>query len=168
MNNCTNIDKIIKQFTPLVLRESSKYNFNSYERDDLIQIGYLALIKATKSFNENKGNFAAYVTAAVRNSYRSLLRDQEKQNKLLLDSDFTSYLIDDNPSIEDLIISNEAVTHLHKALSSLSYTERDFLNKLYIDNKSLAQIANENNVKYHVLHHQKGKILDTLYLELSS
>ena len=45
------LQKIIDNFIHLILKEASKYKIKCYDYEDLVQHGYLSVIKATNMYN---------------------------------------------------------------------------------------------------------------------
>ena len=44
------LNKIIENFNPLILKEASRWRIGCYEYEDLVQHGYLSVIKAVNMF----------------------------------------------------------------------------------------------------------------------
>ncbi len=68
-----------------------------------------------------------------------------------------------NESIEDIIISNETKESLRKAINNfLTPSQIELLKLIYIENKSLKELAEEFGVSYQAIQNRHAKILNRL------
>ena len=72
------MDEIIEKFRYFVIKQSGKYKIPSYDFEDLVQHGYLSIIKAVKLYKPGRSSFTTYCTNAVINNFNALLRGQIK------------------------------------------------------------------------------------------
>ena len=74
-------DKIILYNLRLVYFEiNSKFNHISYDKNDLVSIGIIGLIKAVDSYDLNKGfKFATYAVRCIDNEILVFLRQLRKE-----------------------------------------------------------------------------------------
>ncbi|GAA0180318.1 hypothetical protein SH2C18_30340 [Clostridium sediminicola] len=107
------IQQIIKKYTPLAIKEASKYHIPDYEFKDLVQHCYLSIIKAIKLYKVGTNPFGDYVTISVRNNMEEFVRHKVKHNRerpmsydLRMNS--TEYLF----TIEDQVIAYEQIKTL--------------------------------------------------------
>ncbi|MBE7083741.1 MAG: sigma-70 family RNA polymerase sigma factor [Clostridiales bacterium] len=114
----------------------NKYFCLDADRDDLRQVGLLALSSAVDGYNE-QGSFQAYACACINNAVLSALRsNNRKKNEPLRnyiplsgygdgDTDKTEVLVDFNVGPEDFLIDNEKKNETEKlikdTLSELEY-----------------------------------------------
>ncbi len=75
-----NLEKMVAQHTGLVKSVAMRLSFvYGEEVEDLIQIGYVGLIKAIRGFDESKGyKFSTYAVPMITGEIKSQLRDQGK------------------------------------------------------------------------------------------
>ena len=75
-----NLEKMVAQHTGLVKSVAMRLSFvYGAEVEDLIQIGYVGLIKAIRGFDESKGyKFSTYAVPMITGEIKSQLRDQGK------------------------------------------------------------------------------------------
>ena len=155
------MEEIIKKFTPLILKESSRYIIKCYDYEDLVQHGYLSVIKAVKMFNKDPQWFNGYCIKAIRLNYMALLKGQIKHHREIpteYSEDKGNYMF----TLEDEIIAHEKVEELYEALDSLSSTEREIINSFYIKDKTLEEIAATINKSYNNVKYMKNKVIKKL------
>lgn len=73
-----NLEKLVAQHTGLVKSVAMRLSFvYGEEVEDLMQIGYVGLIKAIRGFDESKGyKFSTYAVPMITGEIKSQLRDQ--------------------------------------------------------------------------------------------
>ncbi|HEY6356973.1 MAG TPA: sigma-70 family RNA polymerase sigma factor [Vicinamibacterales bacterium] len=70
-------DQLVVRFMPLVKRIAAHYARDPGMRDDLVQVGYVGLIKAVENFNPTLGvPFEAYARPTIAGEITHYLRDQ--------------------------------------------------------------------------------------------
>jgi RNA polymerase sigma-B factor len=70
-------DQLVVRFMPLVKRIAAHYARDPSMRDDLVQVGYVGLIKAVENFNPTLGvPFEAYARPTIAGEITHYLRDQ--------------------------------------------------------------------------------------------
>lgn len=169
----TAVSEIIKRFSPLVFKISNTIYIKGYDREDLIQIGYMTVIKAIDSYDlKRRGGFTAYVSRAIRNNFYYEIRKRSKQNyetsydKILEERVYLDLIsIKENFGTEEKIIQKEECYKLKNALSKLSNEEKEFL--FYVlegGYGALREYSNLKKVSYGTLQKRKKKILEKLKL----
>ena len=75
-----NLEQMVAQHTGLVKSVAMRLSFvYGEDAEDLMQIGYVGLIKAIKGFDESKGyKFSTYAVPMITGEIKSQLRDQGK------------------------------------------------------------------------------------------
>ena len=92
----------------------------------------------------------------------------DRQNRLLLfsfldqEGNFEESLEDKSVDVERLVETKEAIEELHLALSKLNDEEREIIQRLYFDERTLAEIADEKNVSYQAIQSRRNHILKKL------
>lgn len=171
-NDESAMSELMIRFRPLILKMANNIYIKDYDRDDLIQLGYVAIIKAVTCYNpERNTNFTAYVSNAIRKNYYYEIRKSSKRNydtsfDKLLDERKEAFEIEnfngrnfENP-IEDRIIKKEQMDELKKILKTLTKEERDLL--LYAYNKDVGGIREYSKItgiKYGTLQKRKRALL---------
>ncbi|NFU18798.1 sigma-70 family RNA polymerase sigma factor, partial [Clostridium botulinum] len=65
---------IIDKFVPIILKEAAKYKIKCYDYEDLVQHGYLSVIKAVNMYKGNGNSFKYYCIKSIKQNYRALLK----------------------------------------------------------------------------------------------
>lgn len=171
-NDESAMSELMKRFRPLILKMANSIYIKDYDRDDLIQLGYIAIIKAVSYYNtERNTNFTAYVSNAIRKNYYYEMRKSSKRNydtsfdKLLEEGkeafdieNFNSSNICD--SIEDNVIKKEQIEELKKILKTLKKEERELLFYAYNkDSGGIREYSKITGIKYGTLQKRKRALL---------
>ena len=114
MNDSKCMLYLINKYKPLILKYSTSYILKNYEKNDLIQIGSIAVIKATQKYDISHGEnyIDCYIINSIKNSYRNLARTQIKYssesslNITLDEHDDIESLLKDDYNLENDIIKN--------------------------------------------------------------
>ena len=84
---------IIERYKPLTYKMSAEFFIRGYDREDLIQIGYISILKAIEQFDLSKGqNFTSYVQYSLRNNFYSMVRDKYKEKYDSLTEDINKFI----------------------------------------------------------------------------
>ena len=122
MNDSKCMLYLINKYKPLILKYSTSYILKNYEKNDLIQIGSIAVIKATQKYDISHGEnyIDCYIINSIKNSYRNLARTQIKYssesnlNITLDEHDDIESLLKDDYNLENDIIKNIQYLELKK------------------------------------------------------
>ena len=154
---------IIDKYTGFIIKEASKYRIPSFDFDDIVQHGYLTVIKSIKIYKSNSNSFHGYVINAIKNNIGDLLRGNIKHYREIPDESIVQKDSGDYSfTIEDEIIAYDEVKKLYEALDKLSEQERDIINEFYFNERNMREYADTNNIKYHTLMQRKRKTLRKL------
>lgn len=119
---------IIEYFTPLMMSVASKY---SYDRDELFNVCILAMVKAIKKYDDNKGSKITTYVYAYCQEYCTRFTKQQTREIPVEDSYITPteppYDIELQIEIEELLINN--LTPLEIKIIHMRYGFND--NKVY-------------------------------------
>ncbi|HRV71414.1 MAG TPA: sigma-70 family RNA polymerase sigma factor [Thermovirgaceae bacterium] len=76
------LSEMMLRFTPLIryIAREFKGSFLA-EEDDLLQEGYISLIRAVRGYEANRGKFSSYLFSCVRNGMISYLRKNKNKNR---------------------------------------------------------------------------------------
>ncbi|GAA0719931.1 sigma-70 family RNA polymerase sigma factor [Clostridium malenominatum] len=146
------LGKIIENFMPLILKESSKYIIKCYDYEDLVQHGYLSVIRAVNMFKEEDKFFTPYCIRAIQLNYKALLKKEIKHHREIPD-EFMQINKGYEFTIEDEILAFERTKELYEAMDKLTEEEKMVISSFYINKSSLREIAatsdkSYNNVRY--------------------
>ena len=155
---------IIEKFKYLIFKEASKYHIPGYELEDLIQHGYLSVIKAIAMYKLGSNSFYGYCINAIRMNFKGLLKGEIKHfrevaNNEMLDFDTAG---DYEFTLEDEVIAYAEVKKLYAALDTLEPLEREVIEKFYLLYQDLGEIACDSDKSYHQFARIKKKALQKL------
>lgn len=158
------LQKIIDTFIPLILKEASKYKIKCYDYEDLVQHGYLSVIKSSNMYKGEDKNFKFYCIKAIKQNYKALLKGEIKHHREIPeDKDIYPYEF----TLEDEILAYEKTKEVYKALDSLTKEERNIMEGFYFKDKTIESIAKENNKSYNNIRYQKDKVIRKLQNSLT-
>jgi len=160
------ISELIERFTPLILKIVSSIYIKGYEKEDLIQIGYLSIIKSVREFDLDRGgSFVPYVYNAVRKNYYNEIRKAAKSNyetsyEKLVDTGDYSKLSRVEKSVEDNIIRREEICNLKTVLDKLTEEEKDLIRFSYgVGYGGLKKYSELYKVKYVTAQKRKSRVI---------
>lgn len=119
---------LINKYKPLIIKYSISYILKNYDKEDLIQIGIIAVIKAIEKYDISHGEdfIDCYIINSIKNTYRNLARANIKyksESSLNIsvdeDTDIQSLLPDDY-NLENDIIKTMQHVDLKNLLKSLT------------------------------------------------
>ena len=144
-------EEITEKFKNLIFKESSRYHIPGYDTQDLIQHGYLSVIKAIALYKLGSNSFNGYCINAIRMNYKALLKGEIKHFREVPNSNMIDFDAVDHYefTLEDEIIAYDEVEKLYAALNTLEPFERDILKRYYIMGHSLTEIAATSDKSYH-------------------
>jgi RNA polymerase sigma factor (sigma-70 family) len=160
------LSKIIENFVPLILKEASKWRIQCYEYEDLVQHGYLSVIKAVNMFKGEESKFVPYCINAIKTNYKALLKGEIKHHREIPDENILNKGNEYMFTIEDEIIAYEKIKEIYEALDALTLEEKNIINDFYFKNKTIDKIAKENNKSYNNIRYKKDKIIKKLQYTL--
>lgn len=157
-------EEIIEKFKYLIFKEASRYHIKDYELEDLVQHGYLSVIKAIAMYKLGSNSFYGYCINAIRMNFKALLKGEVKHfrevpNNEMLDFDTAG---DYEFTLEDEVIAHEEVKKLYAAIDTLEPLEREIIERYYILGQSLGEIACDSDKNYHQFARIKKKVLEKL------
>ncbi|MCR1935003.1 sigma-70 family RNA polymerase sigma factor [Clostridium tepidum] len=160
------LSKIIENFVPLILKEASKWRIQCYEYEDLVQHGYLSVIKAVNMFKGEESKFVPYCINAIKTNYKALLKGEIKHHREIPNENILNKGNEYMFTIEDEIIAYEKIKEIYEALDALTLEEKNIINDFYFKNKTIDKIAKENNKSYNNIRYKKDKIIKKLQYTL--
>lgn len=166
---------LINKYKPLIIKYSISYILKNYDKEDLIQIGTIAVIKAIEKYDISHGEdfIDCYIINSIKNTYRNLARANIKyQSESSLnisvdeDTDIQSLLPDDY-NLENDIIKNMQHLELKNILNSLTDDEFNLIKVSYLTpNLTLYKYCTENNLNYHKKRRQLLSLLSKIKTKL--
>ncbi len=163
------VNNIIERYKGLIIKEAARYSIPSYEFEDVIQHGYLTVIKSIKLYKTNSKTFNGYVINAIKNNIGYLLRGNIKHFREVPDDEIAGKCeLCSTLTIEDQMIAYEQVKKLYAALDQLNEEERIIIEEFYIKETKLNVLGVKMNSSYRNLSYRKKKALDKLQKILSN
>ncbi len=176
--------KLIEHNLRLVAHIAKKYENTKEDKDDILSIGILGLIKAVDSFNfDSENKLATYAARCIENEILMSIRaNKNKRNYVYLESpigfdkegnqiELMDLIKDDKPEMLDTMLEEWQVKNLYQALNSLSERELDIINRRYGINMSKCQtqkeIAKEMKISRSYVSRIEKRALMKLYLVLN-
>ncbi|MEK6264593.1 MAG: sigma-70 family RNA polymerase sigma factor [Clostridium sp.] len=132
-------EEIIEKFKYLIFKEAARYHIPGYEIQDLVQHGYLSVIKAIAMYKLGSNSFNGYCIKAIRMNFKALLKGQIKHFREVPNSDMVDFDLSGNYdfTLEDEVMAYDEVKKLYVALATLDTLEREIIEKYYILDKPL-------------------------------
>ena len=157
-------ETIIEKFRYLIFKESSRYHIPGYTTEDLIQHGYLSVIKAISMYKLGSNTFNGYCINAIKLNLRALLKGEIKHFREVPNSNMVDFDAEEHYefTLEDEVIAYDEVEKLYTALNTLEPFERHILERYYIMGHSLTEIAATSDKSYHQYVRIKKKALEKL------
>lgn len=156
-----NINQFVVDNMSLVPFTIKKYFGITKDFEDLCSIGYIALIKAAKSFDETKTKFSTYASRCIRNEILTKYFRKEnkiKDNEISLFNIVAIDEIGNNLTYEDILpsnenlqndfIKNENLDKINLLMNELSEKRRNIIKLKYFSNENYTnkQIADILNI----------------------
>ncbi|KEI77772.1 sigma-70 family RNA polymerase sigma factor [Clostridium botulinum] len=156
------LNEVIENFNPLILKEASRWRIGCYEYEDLVQHGYLSVIKAVNMFKGEESKFVPYCINAIKTNYKALLKGEIKHHREIPDENILNKGNEYMFTIEDEIIAYEKTKEIYEALDKLTQEEKQIINDFYIKNNSLNKVAEDTNKTYNSVRYTKDKAIKKL------
>lgn len=158
--------ELVKHFEPFIFNAVKNVNINGYDTNDLIQVGYSALIVAINKYSVNSNTFCSYAYRAIKNAINYTIRSNVKHNNLSLnntiDEEKTMTIIDniqDETTLEDTYLNKLTNKQLSKVLSNLNYEDKELIKEIYFNKTSVRKYAKKHQISYQKALRRKNRIL---------
>lgn len=163
------IEEILDNLKPLINNTSVSFYISGYDEEDIKQLAKLSIIKAIKTFDQNKGyNFASYAKVCIRHEISREIEKatkiyyREKESKEIALAFDMKDIRDESVNIQDDYIKKEEIKRLSLAISTLEEEERTLLNKIYIKGYTLVEFSEDIDLEYYKARYMKNRILKSL------
>ena len=167
---------LINKYKPLIIKYSISYILKNYDKEDLIQIGIIAVIKAIEKYDISHGEdfIDCYIINSIKNTYRNLARanikyQSESSLNISVDEDIDiQSLLPDDYNLENDIIKTMLHVDLKNLLKSLTLEEYTLIKEAYLtENSNLYKYCITNNLNYHKKRRELIALLSKLKIKLS-
>ncbi|WMJ81477.1 sigma-70 family RNA polymerase sigma factor [Clostridium sp. MB40-C1] len=142
---------IISKYKNLILKRASYYKVPGYDFEDLVQHGYLSVIKAVRMYKLGSNSYNGYIINAINLNFAALLKGTIKHYREVPDENILNKVKEYEFTIEDEVIAYDEVKRIYKAIDKLEPLEREILEGYYLNDKRIKDIAEDKEIKY-----QKG------------
>ena len=175
-------EKLIEHNLRLVAHIVKKYQNQSDDKEDLISIGTIGLIKAIDSFSPDKGTkLATYAARCIDNEILMLFRSTKKMRNDVSLYDPIGYdkegneiclidvVKDEEKDLNDVIIQQLAIEKIDKNLDALTERERDIIIRRFglgnHEEETQQEIAKSYNISRSYVSRIEKRALMKLYRE---
>ncbi len=175
--------KLIEHNLRLVAHIAKKYDNINEDKDDILSIGIIGLIKGIDSFKlEHNNKLATYVARCIENEILMSIRSNKNKNNYTYlynsigedkdgnDIELIDIIKDDSPSVIDELCHEAKISKLLEALNILNDREIDIINRRFGLNNTKIQtqkeISKELNISRSYVSRIEKRALIKLYLEL--
>ena len=160
--------ELLKEFKPYVLSYISKSYIKGYDKNDLENECYLALLNSINSYDCNKHRFIAYGLCSIKNRLKYLYKlsknkDVPEEAIMFNYNEESDTIMDNSLLTEDIIILRE---NLKKIKSTLECTSPEYYNlfhKVIINKMPLSSYSKKYNINYYNAYKMKKDILRIIY-----
>jgi RNA polymerase sporulation-specific sigma factor len=100
-------EEIIEKFKYLIFKEASRYHVPGYTIEDLVQHGYLSVIRAIALYKLGSNSFNGYCINAIKLNFMALLKGHIKHFREVPNSEMVDFDCLDNYefTLEDEVIA---------------------------------------------------------------
>lgn len=142
------IAAIIEKYKNYVFKKAHNYNVPGYEYEDLIQHGFLSIIKEIHMYKLGSNSYNGYFINSININFAALLKGEIRHYREIPDENILNKDESYEFTIEDEMIAYEQVKELYEALDKLEPEEREILERRYIKEESFSEIACDMNLGY--------------------
>ncbi|MFZ5968993.1 MAG: RNA polymerase sigma factor [Bacillota bacterium] len=163
-------EMVLTALKPLILASINSYYFGSEPYEDLIQEGYLRILKEIERFDPHRGvPFLGYIKLQLKYLYFEKRREK-KQGELSLDSlledngisTFLDILPNGGVSVEDVLVQRDTRRQLREAMELLTEKQRKIIILYFLERQSMKAIAEQLEVHYQTVVRTKDRAIRTL------
>lgn len=162
------LEALISYFKPYIIKQAHLTYVKGYDMEDLIQIGYVSLLKAIRMYKPYNKNFNYYALASIKRNFYYLIRQEARHNaEYSMEFQTCDGLtlgdgIEDKFNLEEDCIKKEAGQQLKESLKSLNKDEKELINWVYFQKKNLKEYAKINGITYNQGRYRLKRALNKL------
>lgn len=149
------IEYIINKLNPFLHKCCNAVYINGYDKDDLLQLGRISILKAIDKYEVGKGEFIPYAMRSIKNNFNYLIRSKIKSNyEVSLNTPIgEDIILQDKLTYEDRFIDNyindETRRYLYEFVDMLTTEHKELMYYVYLDRKgNLKEYSEHKNMKY--------------------
>lgn len=164
------MEELMKAFENYIYKSAMNVYVSGYDQEDLMQLGFMTVMNAVEKYDVSRSNFINYITLAITNNFRCLIRNKAKENATLsLDVDLgegfsiIDTLQDEGVNIEEDYANEELGRVIREAIEGLPFKLQEIIIYVYIEEKgSFKEYANEYGVNYNTVIKRKNLAFEKL------
>ncbi|WP_186431553.1 sigma-70 family RNA polymerase sigma factor [Clostridium sp. BSD9I1] len=162
------LEDLIKYFKPYIVKQARCTYVKGHEIQDLVQMGYVSLIKAIKMYKPSNKNFNYYALASIKRNFYYLIRQESRHNgEYSMEFETGEGLtlqdgLEGNSDLEEEYLKKETYKRLRQGIEKLSKEEKEMIKWVYIDRKRLKEYAVMKGVSYNQGRYRMQQILKKL------
>lgn len=147
-------ENIFKEFKPMILNLAKKTYVHGYEFTDIEHECYASILKCISIYDLDKKRFVAYATMAIKNNIYYLIKkacdrsSAEGMEALILTRNLENVIPSDFEPLENQVTDSILITSLYKYINNLEPQHKDILNFTLLQNHTLKEYSQRNNLKY--------------------
>lgn len=164
------MESLMKAFENYIYKSAMNIYVSGYEQEDLMQLGYMTIMKAVEKYDIERTNFVNYVTLAITNNFKCLIRNKAKENAvgsvdIDLGDGFTlgDILKDEKVNIEEDYTNSELKKSIEEAINGLPFKLREIIKYVYLEERgTFKEYAIEMNINYNTVIKRKNLAYEKL------
>jgi len=153
-------DFFFRELFPSLCFFANRMINNKYEAEDIASAAFIKIWKRHNQF-DNAKNIRSYLYQIVRNDCLKFLHQNDRRNRTQRELEYLN-IVDTRANCEADIIRAELYNDLYNALNNLPTECRKVYKMLYIEGKSVKEIAKELKVSTSTVKTQKARGLAML------
>lgn len=170
------LEKVIKCFEWYIYKSALNIYVSGYDQEDLMQIGYMTVMKAVDNYDIKRSNFTGYVTLSITNNFRCLIRNKARENSYVsLENNISDgvslkdMLLDENLNLEDDYIEKERNIFIREAIHRLPFKLKEIIDYVYIKEKgNLKEYAKVKGINYNTVVKRKNLAFEKIKIYLKT
>ncbi len=147
-------EELIESFIPFIKKFSKSIFIYGYDKYDIENECYKALLRALTYYNSRSNTFVAFAIRTIKNSLYEILRKSksreaaEGKEALIFTDTLENTLLSQELPIEEQIYNTLDNLLLKDAIDKLSPNEKVFINYIFLNKKTLREYAKEYHMTY--------------------
>ncbi|MCY6354389.1 RNA polymerase sigma factor [Clostridium sp. ZS2-4] len=135
------VEWIINKYKNYIFKKAWQLKIPGYNLDDLVQHGYLSIIKAIHMYKLGSRSYNGYFINSIDKNFYALLKGKIKHYREVPDENIMNRDEQYDFTLEDEVIAYEEALKLRAELEKLAPEEREVIEKHYLMEKSYREIA---------------------------
>lgn len=147
-------EELIKSFIPFIKKFSKSIFIYGYDKYDIENECYRALLRALTYYNSRSNTFVAFAIKTIKNSLYEILRKAktrevtEGKETLIFTDTLENTLFSQELPIEEQLYNTLDSLILKDAIDKLPPDEKVFINYVFLNGQTLKKYAEEYHISY--------------------